>query len=243
MARRIRSALVLVLLAVTECSAGAIQSREPTVIGWLGLFNRSLVQWLDQYCNDFPQGSREREECETKDPTPRVQLIQLRDGPSQTARPRGSLLLMAIPTRGLRSYFIPAAGGVGTPFQPDLFDADYGYGPYFHMTFLERRGTWFRLPQDPFLNQSWVNAADLGSDFEVKELQVEDIVTGSYGDLIILGIEQGVVRARPEQEADMWCDAEPVPPLKPWKELRIPFRDLYSPTGHLVVRIKYTRGC
>ena len=31
-----------------------------------------------------------------------------------------------------------------------------------------------------------------------------------------------MLRARTEQDADMWCDTDP-PPLKRWTELRIPF--------------------
>ena len=41
----------------------------------------------------------------------------------------------------------------------------------------------------------------------------------------------------------MWCRAGSPPPLQPWKELRIPFQDVYAASGHLRLHIKYTRGC
>ena len=128
-------------------------------------------------------------------------------------------------------------------FQPDLFDGDWGYGPYFHQTFLERRASWFRLPAEPFPNGTWINATELGDEPELRLLEGEDIVSGPFGDLWILSIQQDVLRARPEQEADMWCKSGEPPPLRPWQELRIPLRDLYTPTGHLRVHSKYTRGC
>jgi hypothetical protein len=77
----------------------------------------------------------------------------------------------------------------------------------------------------------------------VRSLEPGDIVTSPFGDLFVIGAESGVLRARAEQPADMWCRASSRPPLEPWKELRIPFRDLFTAAGHLRVHIKYTRGC
>jgi hypothetical protein len=48
---------------------------------------------------------------------------------------------------------------------------------------------------------------------------------------------------RPEQEADMWCEAGEPPPLKPSEEIRIPFEALYDGKGHLLLTTKYKRGC
>jgi hypothetical protein len=152
-------------------------------------------------------------------------------------------VLVAIPGRGLRSFFVPVTGGVATEFQPDFFDADWGYGPYFHQTFLERRATWFRLPEEPLLKGSWIDSRELGNEPQLQLLEPEQIVSGPFGDLFILGFDGDVLRARPEQEADMWCKSGNPPALLPWRELRIPLRDLYTPAGHLVVRKKYTRGC
>jgi hypothetical protein len=60
---------------------------------------------------------------------------------------------------------------------------------------------------------------------------------------VIVAIERDFIRARPEQPADMWCDSGEPPPLQPWTELRIPRRDLYSPTGHLLLAPSYMKGC
>jgi hypothetical protein len=223
------------------------QTTEPTEVGWLGLFTRELVEWLEnenQLQRLCPSGtSVESDLCRDQKLAPKVHVVRLWSGPSEKAAAAGSLLLMAIPGRGLRSFFVPATGGAAAEFQPDLFDRDWGYGPYFHQTFLERRATWFHLPEVPLLRETWVDSRELGDEPQLHLLEPEQIVSSPFGDLFILGIERDVLRARPEQAGDMWCESGNPPPLAPWRELRIPLRDLYTPTGHLVVRKKYTRGC
>ena len=227
----------------------AAQPGEPTEIAWLGLFNGPLVEWLENenrlgsLCGAFRQDSGEWYECRAQQLAPKVHLVRLWNGPSERSQPIGSLRVLATPGQGLRSFFVPPAGGEGIEFRPDLFDSDWGYGPYFHISFLERRASWFRLPEEPFPKGTWVNAAEFGGDPELKRLRVGDILTSPFGDLFVLGIDRGVLRTRPEQESDMWCEGGEPPPLKPWKEDRIPVRDLYTPTGHSRLHIKYTRGC
>jgi hypothetical protein len=151
--------------------------------------------------------------------------------------------VLALPGKGLRSVYVAAAGGTATPFSPDLVDVDWGYGPYFHETIAERRGTWVRLPAAPFPTGTWLDTSELGSESSVLWLEAGSIVTSAFGDLYIIDVEKDVVRARTEQEGDMWCGAGPRPPVAPFKELRLGARELYGATGHLTLRIKYTRGC
>ena len=127
------------------------------------------------------------------------------------------------------------------PRAPDLNLQDWGYGPYYHETFLERRGDWFLLPEDPFPAGTWLNARDLGD--EPHLLPVEGIVTSPRGNLVVLAIDPETLRARPEQPADMWCDSGAPPPLQPWSELRIPRADLYTRTGHLLIAPAHMKGC
>jgi hypothetical protein len=238
---------VVGVLVCVRVSMPAAQQPAPE-IGWLGLFNGSLVEWLEnenrlqELCAKASDPSAEQR-CRDEQLAPKVHMVRLWAGPSEQAAPAGSLVLIAVPGKGLRAIFAPPRGGAGTDFQPDLFDADWGYGPHFHQTFLERRGTWFRLPEEPFPSGTWLNAADLGGEPDVRLLEPEQIVSSPFGDLFVLGIAAGVLRARLEQDSDMWCEPGTPPPLQPWKEMRIPVRDLYTPTGHLRVRTKYTRGC
>jgi hypothetical protein len=246
--RRIRWLLAAILVACVRVSPQAQQSPATTEIGWLGLFNSDLVEWLENenrlpsLCTNFTQ-TAEESRCRDEKLAPKVHVVRLWTGPSNTAASAGSLVVIATPGKGLRAFFASAKGGAATEFQPDLFDGDWGYGPYFHETFLERRGTWFRLPAEPFPSGTWVNAADLGGEPELRLLGIEEIVSSPVGDVVVLGIERTVLRARPEQDADMWCQTGDPPPLRTWQELRIPVHELYTPTGHLRLHKKYTRGC
>lgn len=218
-------------------------------IGWLGLFNRDLVEWLENenqlvaLCSMFVAESDGWRTCRAEMLASKRLAVPLWQSAAERAAPAGSLLLVATPGQGLKSFYVPVDGGVATEFRPDLFDADWGYGPHFHQTFLERRGSWFRLPEVPFPRGTWINATQLGGDPDVRLLAVEQIVSGPLGDLFVLGIGPGVLRVRPEQPSDMWCEGGNPPPLSPWQEIRIPLPDLYTPTGHLRLQLKYTRGC
>lgn len=237
----------LVVLAIAGASAS--QAVAAPDIAWLGLFNAPLIEWLENenqletLCSKFTKDSADWQKCRKDKLAPQVRLIRLWLGPSGQAALAGSLRLVATPGKGLQAFFVPPAGGAGMEFRPDLYDVDWGYGPFFHMTVLERRAAWFRLPEQPFPANTWINALDLGDDPHVRTLDAGEIVRSPHGDLFVIGFENGVLRARPEQPPDKWCDTAKPPPLKPWKELRIPFRDVYSPTGHLLLHIKYTRGC
>ena len=217
--------------------------------GWVGLFSRPLIDWLEnenqlaQLCSAFVSESLEWHRCRDEKLAPHIYLVRLWAAPSERGRLVGSLVLIATPGQGLRALFVPASGGLAKEFRPDLFDGDWGYGPYFHQTFVERRAHWFQLPEGPFPKGTWLNTADLGNEPALHLLEPDDIVTSEYGDLRILGLESDILRARLEQDSDMWCDSGDPPPLKPWQEIRIPVRDLYTATGHLRLHVKYTRGC
>jgi len=241
--------LTAALAALCAANVGAGQSRRSNDVAWVGLFNRGLFNWLenvnrlDELCGPAKPGSVEFEECRTRKMAQKVHVIRLFRDSTTTASSAGAIVLVATPTIGLRAFFVPNAGGAATEFKPDLFDADWGYGPYFHETFLERRGTWFLLPERPFLKGSWFNSTDLESEPEIRVLEPGEIVTGPQGDLYILAVEPQGLRVRPEQDADMWCGEARQPTLKPFKEVRIPYRQLYNATGHLLLHVKYTRGC
>jgi hypothetical protein len=234
---------VLITLSVGAAQRGA----ESSEMGWVGLYSTALIEWLenenrlDSFCAEFFGNADARDRCRADKLLPRPLVVPLRAGPTLSSKPSGFILLLATPGKGLRFFYVPSIGGSPREFEPDLNMQDWGYGPYFHQTYVERRGDWFLLPADPFPVPTWFNARDL--DSEAHTLGVGGIVEGPEGSLVILGVERNVVRARPEQPADMWCESDAPPPLKPWLELRIPRRDLYGPTGHLRISPKYMKGC
>ncbi len=228
---------------------GAGQPSSPSFIGWVGLFTHDLVDWLENenrlamLCPDQASHSVEWARCRDTVLRPKVLSLRLRSDSSPHAPIIGDLLIEATPGKGLRAYYLPATGDPAVAFEPDLRDGDWGYGPYFHETVVERRDTWVRLPEGPFPKTAWLDTSALEGEASLRPLETGDIVTSPAGDLCVLAVEHGTVRARPEQERDMWCDEEPRPPLEPYAAVRLGAKDLFTPTGHLRLHIKYTRGC
>lgn len=221
------------------------QARE---LAWVGLFNGELVGWLEnenrlaELCT-AREGSHEWHECRASKLEPKLTVIPVRAAPEAGARRLGEIVVVALPGQGLKAF--AAAGSLAAQFTPDLFDQDWGYGPWFHQTILTRRGSWFRVPVSA-IGPGWINAAEWstpGADSGVKTVEAGDIIITPRGDMFVLGVGEHVLRVRPEQKSDMWCQAGDPPPLAPWQEIRIPFDELFDAKDHLLIRYKYTRGC
>ena len=217
--------------------------------GWVGLYTAEVVTLLENenqlqaLCGHASVDTPQWRECRDKNMQPKQHVFQLRSAPRETATPKGALVILATPGQPLRAYYRPAGKVAGIPFIPDLFDADWGYGPYFHQTFLERRGSWFLLPVDPLPSPAWVNIPEPQVRLVREFQETREVVETQRGDLIVLGMNRRSLRARLAQDADMWCQSGDPPPLKPWKEIHLPVETLYGPTGHLRLDIKYKRGC
>lgn len=233
--------IVFAALACLPLSAQTV----PTEPSWLGLYNFDLLAWLEnqnrlaELCTGR-EGSTEWQECREAKMKPKAHLITVRSGPSAEAAVVGTIVLIALPGQGLSAFV--SSGGAAEPLTPDLFDNDWGYGPHFHQTILGRQGTWFRIPLDP-LPIAWVNSGEWTRDVDVRMVNEGDILRTPRGDMVVLGTENGALRMRPEQDADMWCEAGAPPPLRPWTEIRVPFQELYNDKGHLLLATKYMRGC
>ncbi len=217
----------------------------PSAHGWVGLYNSARLEWLenenrlDELCVRFKDVPVQREQCRAERMQPKLATITVRDTPAAAGRVKGTILVTYAPGRGLSAQ--TSAGGKASAFVPDLFDADWGYGPYFHQTILDRQGSWYRIPIDALGGAGWVNSAEWTDDADVKP--VDGIVSTPRGDLVVLGWTDRALRARPEQPADAWCQSGDPPALKPWQEIRIPLSELFNPGGHLLVTVKYKRGC
>jgi hypothetical protein len=199
-------------------------------IGWVGLYSDAMIAWLENGNAGGPT-------------VPRWFRFVLRSAPNESAPAAGTLAVIADPKAGLRALFEPAGGGVPVEFTPDVFDTDWGYGPYFHQTYRSQRGSWFELPPGPFPRSVWINTRDLHDQPRLLALTAGDIVTGPLGDALVIRIDADAILIRPEQAADMWCRPEPPPPLQPLEPRRVPRAELYSRDGHLLMRPKYLRGC
>jgi hypothetical protein len=237
--------LAIFLSLTADADAAQKISSLPRELAWVGLFNRELIQWLEnenrlaELCSPA-EGPERWADCKEAHLEPKVQVIFVRAQPRDDAPLLGTISIVALPGRGLRAF--ASAQGTATPFTPDLFDVDWGYGPYFHQTILERRGSWYRVPIES-LPPGWIDAATWTDSVDVQTVHAGDIIRTARGDVTVLAVGKGELRVRPEQDADMWCGTGKAPPLTRWDEVRIPFRELLDRRGHLLITKKYTRGC
>ena len=238
----------LTLLAALAWSPApqARPARAPAEILWLGLFTADLVSWLEneqrirESCTGA-EGSDEWNACRESRLEPKLDVLPVHVDPDPAARHVGEIVMLALPGKGLKVFV--AAGGQASQFTPDLYDADWGYGPWFHQTVLERRGGWFRLAL-PSIGRGWVDLRPQGGvEDRLQRLDAGDIVTIPDGDMVFLGAQGDRLRFRAEQEADMWCEEGEPPALAPSQELSIPLDRLRDGDGRLRIRYKYTRGC
>ncbi len=244
------AAYVTLGLVALSVSAGARRQYGPTgVLGWIGLYSGELIEWLENenrltmLCGPVEPERRQWHDCRAEKLTPKTLVVRLRATPTRSARHAGDLVVTAFPGKGLQASYIPAAGGIGRPVVPELFDGDWGYGPYFHTTIAEQRDAWVRLPADPFPPSTWLNAHDLGTPAPFYWLEEGKILTSPIGDVVVLGVSRGVIRVRDEQPRDMPCDGDAPGPITPFKERRLEGPTLFTPAGRLRVHVKYTRGC
>lgn len=247
--------VVLAAVLILGCApqAGGAQQADPVPdeLAWVGLFNGELVGWLEnvnlltQRCG-APTGSMEWETCRERHTTPRVLVIPVWDGPRRDATRLGELVVVAQPGSPLGLHV--SAGGVATPFTPDLYLADWGYGPpYFHLTILAREDPWFRVPI-PGIGAAWIDGrawrGEAGGPPHVEVLAADGrVITTPQGDMVVLAVEEGALRVRPEKGSDMWCEPGDPPAESPRRELRLPFEDLFGPDGRSLVSFKYMKGC
>jgi hypothetical protein len=229
----------------TQTSADGRTAISADGIGWVGLFAPDMVGWLENQnqieplCAAFPRESTEWYKCRDTHLTPKVHVMRLRTAPAREASSAGDLIIGAIPGQGFHAAYVGPDGGAAAPVSPDLFDGDFGYGPYFHKTIVERRGSWIRLPEMPFPKGVWLDTSGL----PVLWLEPGEIVESPLGDLYVIAVTGRTVRARHEQARDMWCEAGDPPPVGEFQEIRLGPAELFTEAGNLKLSIKYTRGC
>jgi hypothetical protein len=248
MNRRPWMACAVFVSLASLCAVGA-QSPGDDSVGWVALYSDAQLSWLEnenlmkQLCAGHASQTPAWYACEQALLAARTHVVRLRTAPDSRAPLAGDLIIVALPGKGLQAFYARQQGGPAVAVTPDLYDSDWGYGPYFHATVVERRGTWVRLPEDPFPAGAWLDTVALATADPLRWVNPGDIVTSPRGNLYVTAVSRGEVRARLEQPADMWCDASPAPPLVPSAEVRLAGADLYTATGHLRLHIKYTRGC
>lgn len=232
------TALVVAMLAAP---AIAQERAIPDELAWVGLFNEEMVSWLnneyrlEDLCGERTGG------CRDSLLAPRQFVIGIHDRPG--GQRVGDLVVRVEPGKPLELSEV--VDGIPESFEPDVYLEDWGYGPpWFHLTILDRHDGWYRVSL-PRTGLTWINQDDIaGSATHVEIVHAgDDVYSSPRGNVVILGIEDGVLIARAEQEADMWCSPEDVPALRPWTEIRISFMELFDERSRLLLRPSYMKGC
>jgi hypothetical protein len=244
--------LVFCAMALLASPPGELLAQEetrPREPGWVGLFSTPALGWLENenrlsaLCGR-PSVDRIEEwtKCEAEKTSPMILAFPVMREPDPGAERLGTVIVSAVPGSGLTAHYVPAGETRAQPFPPDLYDRDWGYGPYFHQPFLKREDGWFLLPEDPFPGPVWVQIGR-AEEPRVERLYAGEIIRTAVGDMVVLEVTDGSVRVRPEQPADMWCEEGDPSPLEPFEETLLTSADLYDHRGHLTIRPKYLRGC
>lgn len=241
--------LLILLVASTLCVRPTAAAGQVEFEAWVGLYDEDLLSWLENenlmstLC-DLDSGSPEALTCVQERLRPLVRNWPVFSTPDAAAPALGWITLVAVPGWGLDAFWT----AVETPdapvhFVPDVYDRDWGYGPYYHQSILERRGDWFLLPAVPFSTSVWIHrpAPRLQSVLSVSSGEIVEISGEGW---MVLSASGDGFEARPEQRADLWCGIEPEPPaVEPYESRFFSAAELRNARGAYIMRPKYTRGC
>ncbi len=140
----------------------------------------------------------------------------------------------------IRATYVPEGGSPPVEFEPDLVQSDFGYTGYFHHTFIERSGAWFKLPKNPLPKPGWVNLSIYKPFPHVLSFNRGDICRLGKDKLLIL------IDAHP---AGITCqtllseEVESPPPIVPENVIMIPYSELYDADGHFCLRPACLKEC
>jgi hypothetical protein len=233
-----------VFVGLTLFSATEARSQEG-FRAWVGLYEPAHLGWLEnenrigELCAD----PSNLDECYREMLGPKVSTYPLHSEPDASSSLIGDVIVVAVPGRPLSAHFRPAGSREGTPFTPDLFLQDWGYGPYFHHTVLAQQGDWFQLPPDPWEQHVWLHRERESESSSVIAVQPEDIIEMNGSSWYVVGAEPDALLLRAEQPGDLWCEPGDPPPTQPAEPTRRSRAELVDSRGHLVFRLKYLKGC
>jgi hypothetical protein len=212
---------------------------------WVGLYEPSQLRWLEnenritELCRD----TAELDACYAEMLGPRLHGFDLFTEPDASSDRVGALIVVATPGRGLSAHFRPAESDEPVSVRPDVFLQDWGYGPYFHQTFLERRGDWYRLPPGAWPRAVWLRHRPEVGDALVVSVVAGDIIEMDESGWYVVEAEAEALLLRPEQAGDVWCEEGDPPPVVPVEPVRRSRSELRDSLGHLSFSPKYMKGC
>jgi len=238
-------AITLLLFLSFTTTSKAIEPY-PFVQGWIGLWNNQMMKWGEnenQLSNLCPKtlSANDKESCIAAKLLPKEWDIKMFAKPDIESSLLGVIKITVIPGSPFLSSFNNTKGKQ-LAFKTDLYDPDWGYGPYFHQTILDKKGNWIKISITDKAPLGWINTRESIQSQNIYKLAVGDIYLYSSESIVITHIDKNAISYRLKNKADMWCsDGEPPKPPTPVIKT-INKKELYH-NGHLKLKKLYTRGC
>ena len=219
----------------------------PQEIGWVGLWNEEMLEWVENENRIYSlcpksMGRDSYEKCRRDNLAEKRWIVPAYNSPENTSEMAGEIIIAVEPGSPFIASF-KDTGGTIMDFEPDLYVEDWGYGPYFHQTILEKKEDWIKIPLGSLETPVWINP-----EASIKHLDIINIAEGHVymlgaESIFITKIEGDVISFRLEHPSDMWCDEGEPPELEASETKKININELYDTNKHLKLDIKYKRGC
>ncbi len=240
----------VILLAIVLLSFISNSTAEVTkfsLMGWVGLWNEEMVEWAENENRIYKlcpksMSSDSYEKCRRNNLAKKTWIIQAYKSPSNTSEKAGEIIISVKPGDPFVSSFKNNEGTIRY-FEPDLYDQDWGNGPFFHQTILERKGDWIKIPIKALIAPVWVNFRDSIKYLDIITITEGIVYTLDSESIVITKIKGVSVFFRIEHESDMWCNTGSPPKLNESEVKIIHIQELYDTQKHLKLDIKYKRGC
>lgn len=248
MKKKLSTVIILLSLSLlSPATNSGAEETELTQIGWVGLWNSEMVNWAEnanQIYKLCPKSMNQEayKKCREKNLSKKTWTIPAFKNPNNKSPKVGEILITVKPGSSFIASFKNNSEDI-TDFEPDLFDQDWGYGPFFHQTIIEKNGTWIKLPIPSLPTPIWINPKESIKNSDNITVTKNSVYILNSESIVITKISGNTVFYRSEQESDMWCDAGEQPKLKTSKVQKINIKQLYDKQKHLKLDIKYKRGC
>lgn len=241
---------VIILLAfflLLPLSTPPTEAAQFSTVGWVGLWNKDMTDWAEngnlikRLCPKTMSKDSFRK-CRREYLTKKSWTIRAYKNPAKVSEVIGEIILTVKPGSPFMAAFKFSNKKI-RGFEPDLFDQDWGYGPLFHQTVLEIRGDWTKIPIRFLDTPVWINTTDSIEHLDIINITEGRVYILNSRSIMITEIEEDVISYRSEQPSDMWCKEGDPPKPKESETERIRIEELYDSHQHLLLDIKYKRGC
>lgn len=233
-----------ILLLFTQFNLIASE-KNLSLLGWVGFWNQEMLIWAEnenRLLSLCPKSLKHEEQikCKVDQLSEKHWTIPVYKDPNTESSKMGEIIISIKPGKPFYSSFKSPQGEI-IPFETDLYDLDWGYGPYFHQTILEQRGEWVKIPLVS-ITSAWINPRVGIQNIDVFTIRKGIVYELESESIVILGIEKNTMSYRLENVSDLWCDEGNPPKLPPDNRKTIKIKNLFD-KDHLLLNIKYKRGC